>query len=55
MFQIQAQRILNEIIVGCGQGRLAITDLQLSGAKRMSVKALLNGRPDFFKVGQIFS
>ena len=45
----------NEIIVSCGQGRLAITDLQLSGAKRMSVNALLNGRPDFFKVGQIFS
>jgi len=45
----------NGIIVACGQGCIEITDLQLSGAKRMSVKALLNGRPDFFNVGQSFS
>lgn len=45
----------NNIIVSCGKGCLAITDLQLSGAKRMSVSALLNGRPDFFKVEQLFS
>lgn len=43
------------IIVACGQDCIEIIDLQLSGAKRMSVKDLLNGRPDFFKVGQSFS
>ena len=52
----EIQDVNNEgIVVACGQGCLEITDLQLSGAKRMSVKALLNGRPDFFKVGQSFS
>lgn len=45
----------NAIIVACGDGALEITDLQLSGAKRMSVNALLNGRPDFFKIGHSFS
>lgn len=43
------------IVVACGQGSLEITDLQLAGAKRMSVRALLNGRPDFIKAGQSFS
>ena len=43
------------IVVACGEDGIEITDLQLSGAKRMSVKNLLNGRPDFFKVGQSFS
>jgi len=43
------------IIVQCEQSQLAITDIQLAGAKRMSVSALLNGRPDFFKTGQCFS
>jgi len=43
------------IVVSCAEGRLRITDLQLSGAKRMSVQALLNGRPDFFKTGQFFN
>lgn len=43
------------VIVGCGKGYVVITELQLSGAKRMLVKDLLNGRPDFFKVGQSFS
>lgn len=43
------------IIVGCGKGYIVIIELQLSGAKRMLVKDLLNGRPDFFKVGQSFS
>jgi len=42
------------IVVSCAEGSLSITDLQLAGAKRMSVQALLNGRPDFFKTGQSF-
>ena len=45
----------DSIEVQCGQGSLAITDIQLSGAKRMSVNALLNGRPDFFTIGQCFN
>lgn len=45
----------NAIHVACQQGCLAITDLQLSGSKRMTVNALLNGRPDLFKVGQSFN
>ena len=43
------------IVVSCAKGSLSITDLQLAGAKRMSVQALLNGRPDFFKTGQSFN
>lgn len=43
------------IHVACGEDCLVITELQLSGGKRMSVKDLLNGKPDLFKVGQIFS
>ena len=43
------------IIISCNDGCIAITDLQLAGSKRMSVQALLNGHPDMFKPGQIFS
>ncbi len=45
----------NGIQVACQQGLLNITELQLAGAKRMTVKDLLNGKPDLFKVGQSFN
>lgn len=43
------------IIVACGEDAIAITELQLAGAKKMLVKDLLNGRPGFFKSGQAFN
>ncbi len=43
------------IQVLCQQGVLNITELQLAGAKRMTVKDLLNGKPDFFQIGQCFN
>lgn len=45
----------DSIIVACAQGYLAITEIQLAGAKRMTVQALLNGRPALFKTGQCFN
>ncbi len=45
----------DSIVVACAQGHLTITDIQLAGAKRMTVQALLNGRPNLFKTGQCFS
>lgn len=45
----------DSIVVACAQGCLGITEIQLAGAKRMTVQALLNGRPDLFKKGQGFS
>lgn len=41
--------------VACGENSLMITELQLSGAKCMSMQALLNGHPDLFSPGQTFS
>jgi len=43
------------IQVACQQSLLNITEVQLAGAKRMTVKALLNGKPDFFQIGQSFT
>ena len=43
------------ITVKCGQQLLSISQLQLPGSKSMSVAALLNGKPDFFKAGQQFT
>jgi methionyl-tRNA formyltransferase len=33
----------DEIVVGCGDGALAITDLQLAGGKRLNARAFLSG------------
>lgn len=43
------------ITVQCHQSVLEIFELQIPGAKNMSVSALLNGRPDFIKVGNKLS
>ncbi len=43
------------IQVLCQQGVLNITELQLAGGKRMTVKDLLNGKPDLFQTGQCFN
>ena len=45
----------DSIIIACHQGSIAITELQLTGAKKMSVRDLLNGRPDLFQAGQMFT
>jgi len=56
---LQAGRILDvqssAIVVQCGRGIIAITQVQLAGTKPMSIAALLNGRPTFFKPGQCFA
>ena len=56
---LQAGRILDvqssAIVVQCGRGIIAITQVQLAGTKPMSIAALLNGRPTFFKPGQCFT
>jgi len=41
--------------VQCGTGQLRIYELQIPGAKAMSIGALLNGRANFFRVGDCFS
>ena len=41
--------------VQCGAGQLRIFELQIPGAKVMSTSALLNGRTNFFTVGDCFS
>ena len=55
----QAGRILevqsSAVVVQCGSGIIAITQVQLAGTKPMSIAALLNGRPTFFKPGQRFA
>ena len=43
------------VIIACAEAAIAVTELQLAGAKKMSVKDLLNGRPGFFKSGQKFN
>ena len=43
------------IIVQCENSGLEISMLQIPGAKAMDIAALLNGRPDFFKLGDCFS
>lgn len=42
------------IKVQTGEGILAINQLQIPGSKSMAVKDLLNGKPDFFHVGNRF-
>jgi methionyl-tRNA formyltransferase len=41
--------------VQCGTGQLRIYELQIPGSKSMSVSALLNGRSNFFSVGDCFN
>lgn len=41
--------------VQCGAGQLRIDELQIPGSRAMSISALLNGRANFFKVGDCFS
>jgi methionyl-tRNA formyltransferase len=42
------------IIVACGEGALAIRQLQLPGGKALSAREVLNGRADWFAVGSRF-
>jgi methionyl-tRNA formyltransferase len=43
------------ITVQCNKSCLGISMVQIPGAKAMDIAALLNGRPDFFKIGDFFS
>ena len=45
------------LTVACGDGseRLALLEIQLPNAKRMATAAVLNGRRDYFAVGQAFA
>lgn len=40
------------IVIGCAQGALNITELQIPGKKAMSAADILNARQDWFVVGQ---
>ena len=40
--------------VACGEGLLRLTELQLSGAKRLPVSAILNSKADLFAPGNAF-
>ena len=42
------------LLVATGKGSMLITELQLPGKKMMSVKDILNGQPERFKVGMGF-
>lgn len=42
------------LVVACGEGRLAITQLQLPGKKAMSVAELLRGNHSLFTLGERF-
>lgn len=42
------------VLVSTGKGTLNIQTIQLPGKKPMPISAVLNGRPDFFKVGMVF-
>lgn len=42
------------IVVGCGEGGLRITHLQLPGGKALDVAAIMNSRADWFAVGVRF-
>ncbi len=42
------------IVVQCNNSCLEISMVQIPGAKAMDIAALLNGRPDFFTVGDCF-
>ena len=44
----------DSIDVACGEGILRITELQLSGAKRLSAAAVLNSKADRFSPGKQF-
>ena len=39
------------LLVGCGHGGLLVTRIQLPGKNPVSIRDLLNARPDFFKPG----
>jgi methionyl-tRNA formyltransferase len=41
-------------VVGCGEGGLRITHLQLPGGKALDVAAIMNSRADWFAVGVQF-
>lgn len=45
----------NSIEVQCADTSLRITSVQIPGAKAMPIAALLNGRPNFFSLGDQFS
>jgi methionyl-tRNA formyltransferase len=42
------------IVVACGEGALAIRQLQLPGGKALTAREVLNGRADWFAVGNRF-
>ena len=43
------------IVVKCAKDALCISELQLPGARRMSMRDILNGHPDLFQVGAVFN
>ncbi len=43
------------ILVSCGHGSLLVSVLQLEGKLPMALTSLLNGHPDFFRVGQLLT
>ena len=48
--QILAQRN-DRLLVACGEGVLAITEVQIAGGKRLSMKDMLNAKRELFAVG----
>lgn len=42
------------IVVRCGNGALLLTEIQLSGKKRLAVSEVLKSRAELFKVGGVF-
>jgi len=48
-------KILKDAIgIKVNEGVFLITELQLAGKKRMTVQQILNGKKDYFKVGEMF-
>ncbi|NNC55414.1 MAG: hypothetical protein HKO07_06815 [Pseudomonadales bacterium] len=45
----------SSMLIACGEGALRVRELQLPGGKTMGLAALLNGRPDLFRVGERFA
>jgi len=45
----------DSLSVACGEGALSISMIQLPGKKPMTIRDVLNGRPDLFREGQLLS
>ena len=48
-----AEVVQDSMTVACGTGALEITEVQLEGKTPMSISALLNGHPGFFRNGSL--